>query len=77
MRVDSDILIADHVGMTEEKMLPGGRLSSGQAAHMLSCSISHVRKISKDELPYIKVGTHRRYLPKDVINYMEKEQAPA
>lgn len=48
------------------------RLTSGQVAAMLHCSIPMVHRIPVEELPYHRVGTHRRYKFEDVQAYIQK-----
>ena len=55
--------------MTLQKVLPGGRLSTGQAAKVLECSISYIRTIPKEDLGYVKIGNRRRYLLDDLVAY--------
>jgi hypothetical protein len=62
-------VIADDWRMTREKTYPGGRLSTGQAAKLLFCSVSYLRTIDKEKLDYVTVGNRRRYLVEDVQRY--------
>jgi hypothetical protein len=55
---------------------PGGRLSSGQVALMIPASISFVREISEELLPYEMVGNRRRYKTEDVEAYLEGKKRP-
>ncbi len=48
-------------------------ISTQQAAEMLNVSRPHIVKLlEKEELPYHKVGTHRRIKLKDLEEYREK-----
>lgn len=44
-------------------------MSAREVAAYLECSSSTVRRIPYEELPYVKVGTHRRYAIEDVELY--------
>lgn len=62
--------MADHVRMNDApKLLPGGLLSTGQAARILQCSIPTVHRTPREDLPYIKIGNRRRYRLLDVQVY--------
>ncbi len=48
-------------------------LSTQKAADMLNMSRPHIVKLMENgEIPFKKVGTHRRVLMKDIVQYREK-----
>ena len=50
-------------------------MSSGDAAQYLGCSLWLIHRVPKEELPYIKVGNRRRYMPEDVEAYRKVRDA--
>jgi len=50
------------------------KLSSGQVAKILDCSVPTLHKIPPKQLPYTLVGTHRRYEEQDVRWYSSKQR---
>lgn len=68
-----DLLLAVGKGEAVALVPFGGELSTQQAADMLQVSRPHlVKLIENKEIPYHKVGTHRRIRAQDVFAYRRR-----
>ena len=71
-------LVADQMGKGRAvSVVPVGMmLSTQQAAELLGASRQHVVKLLTDaEIPFEKVGTHRRIRIEDVLAYKQRRQS--
>jgi excisionase family DNA binding protein len=60
-------------GMTMTLVPTGQQLTTQQAAEMLHVSRPHlIKMLDRGDLPYEKVGTHRRLAIEDVLAYREQ-----